>query len=235
MREQVHAGCDLVKIMATGGVMTPGVSPMDAHYSFAEMKAGVHEAKRFRKSTASHAQGTEGILNAVRAGIDSIEHGIFMDEECLREMLEARTYLVPTIAAVRNIVANADNGIPAYAVEKARAVEQRHRESIQMYKAGGRIAMGTDAGTPFNLHGENAMELAYMVEFGMTPVDALVAGTSRGHDLMGMDGHGAIQDGNAADLLLVQATDRGHHEGGRQALPCGGAAGRRGPGGALPG
>ena len=115
------------------------------------------------------------------------------------------TYLVPTIAAVRNIVANADNGIPAYAVEKARAVEQRHRESIQMYyKAGGRIAMGTDAGTLFNLHGENAMELAYMVEFGMTPVDALVAGTSRGHDLMGMDGHGAIQDGNAADLLLVQ-------------------------------
>lgn len=205
VREQVHAGCDLVKIMATGGVMTPGVSPMDAHYSFAEMKAGVHEAKRFRKSTASHAQGTEGILNAVRAGIDSIEHGIFIDEECLREMLEARTYLVPTIAAVRNIVANADNGIPAYAVEKARAVEQRHRESIQMYyKAGGRIAMGTDAGTPFNLHGENAMELAYMVEFGMTPVDALVAGTSRGHDLMGMDGHGAIQDGNAADLLLVQ-------------------------------
>ena len=181
VREQVHAGCDLVKIMATGGVMTPGVSPMDAHYSFAEMKAGVHEAKRFRKSTASHAQGTEGILNAVRAGIDSIEHGIFIDEECLREMLEARTYLVPTIAAVRNIVANADNGIPAYAVEKARAVEQRHRESIQMYyKAGGRIAMGTDAGTPFNLHGENAMELAYMVEFGMTPVDALVAGTSRG-------------------------------------------------------
>ena len=95
VREQVHAGCDLVKIMATGGVMTPGVSPMDAHYSFAEMKAGVHEAKRFRKSTASHAQGTEGILNAVRAGIDSIEHGIFMDEECLREMLEARTYRCP--------------------------------------------------------------------------------------------------------------------------------------------
>ncbi|WMD19087.1 amidohydrolase family protein [Achromobacter seleniivolatilans] len=205
VREQVHAGCDLVKIMATGGVMTPGVSPMDAHYSFDELKAGVHEAKRFRKSTASHAQGTQGILNAVRAGIDSIEHGIFMDDDCLREMLEAQTYLVPTIAAVRNIIANADNGIPAYAVEKARAVEQRHRESFQMYyKAGGRIAMGTDAGTPFNLHGDNAMELAFMVEFGMTPVDALIAGTSRGHDLMGMDQHGVIANGNVADLLLVQ-------------------------------
>lgn len=204
VREQVHAGCDLVKIMATGGVMTPGVSPMDAHYSFDEMKAGVHEAKRFRKSTASHAQGTQGILNAVRAGIDSIEHGIFMDEQCLSEMLAAETYLVPTIAAVRNIVANADNGIPAYAVEKARAVEQRHRESIQMYyKAGGRIALGTDAGTPFNLHGDNAMELAYMVEFGMTAVDALIAATSRGHDLMGMDGHGVVEQGGVADLLLV--------------------------------
>lgn len=204
VREQVHAGCDLVKIMATGGVMTPGVSPMDAHYSFDEMKAGVHEAKRFRKSTASHAQGTQGILNAVRAGIDSIEHGIFMDEQCLSEMLAAETYLVPTIAAVRNIVANADNGIPAYAVEKARAVEQRHRESIQMYyKAGGRIALGTDAGTPFNLHGDNAMELAYMVEFGMTAVDALIAATSRGHDLMGMDGHGVVEQGGVADMLLV--------------------------------
>ena len=204
VREQVHAGCDLVKIMATGGVMTPGVSPMDAHYSFDEMKAGVHEAKRFRKSTASHSQGTQGILNAVRAGIDSIEHGIFMDEQCLSEMLAAETYLVPTIAAVRNIVANADNGIPAYAVEKARAVEQRHRESIQMYyKAGGRIALGTDAGTPFNLHGDNAMELAYMVEFGMTAVDALIAATSRGHDLMGMDGHGVVEQGGVADLLLV--------------------------------
>lgn len=168
------------------------------------MKAGVHEAKRFRKSTASHAQGTQGILNAVRAGIDSIEHGIFMDEQCLSEMLAAETYLVPTIAAVRNIVANADNGIPAYAVEKARAVEQRHRESIQMYyKAGGRIALGTDAGTPFNLHGDNAMELAYMVEFGMTAVDALIAATSRGHDLMGMDGHGVVEQGGVADLLLV--------------------------------
>ncbi len=205
VREQVHAGCDLVKIMATGGVMTPGVSPMDSHYSFAEMKAGVHEAKRFRKSTASHAQGTEGILNAVRAGIDSIEHGIFMDDQCLSEMLENQTYLVPTIAAIRNIVANANNGIPAYAVEKALAVEQRHRESFQMYyKAGGRIALGTDAGTPFNLHGENAMELAYMVEFGMSPVDALIAGTSRAHDLMGLDEHGAIADKHMADLLLVQ-------------------------------
>jgi len=221
VREQVHAGCDLVKIMATGGVMTPGVNPMDAHYSFGEMQAGVHEAKRFSKSTASHAQGTEGILNAVRAGIDSIEHGIFMDDQCLHEMLQNQTYLVPTIAALRNILGNAERGIPSYVVDKARAVEQRHRESFQMYyRAGGRIAMGTDAGTPFNRHGRNAEELAYMVEFGMTPTDALVAGTWRAHDLMGLPDRGVVADGAVADLLLVrgdptrdiaQAADARHH------------------------
>ncbi|MBO1114612.1 metal-dependent hydrolase family protein [Bordetella petrii] len=221
VREQVHAGCDLVKIMATGGVMTPGVNPMDAHYSYDEMHAGVHEAKRFSKSTASHAQGTEGILNAVRAGIDSIEHGIFMDQQCLDEMLANQTFLVPTIAALRNILDNAERGIPAYVVDKARAVEQRHRESFQMYyRAGGRIAMGTDAGTPFNRHGRNAEELAYMVAFGMTPTDALVAGTSRAHELMGLPGHGIVAEGAAADLLLVRgdptqdiarAADTQHH------------------------
>jgi imidazolonepropionase-like amidohydrolase len=221
VREQVHAGCDLVKIMATGGVMTPGVNPMDAHYSYDEMHAGVHEAKRFSKSTASHAQGTEGILNAVRAGIDSIEHGIFMDQQCLDEMLARQTFLVPTIAALRNILDNADRGIPAYVVDKARAVEQRHRESFQMYyRAGGRIAMGTDAGTPFNRHGRNAEELAYMVAFGMTPADALVAGTSRAHELLGLPGHGIVSEGAVADLLLVRgdptqdiacAADTQHH------------------------
>ena len=221
VREQVHAGCDLVKIMATGGVMTPGVNPMDAHYSFDEMRAGIHEAKRFHKSTASHAQGTEGILNAVRAGVDSIEHGIYMDADCLREMLDSGTYLVPTIAALRNILDNADRGIPPYVVEKARAVEQRHRESFQMYyEAGGRIAMGTDAGTPYNRHGANAEELAHMVAFGMTPADALVAGTSRAHDLMGLPEAGRIAQGMQADLLLVRgdptaniacAADRANH------------------------
>ncbi|MGQ9365768.1 amidohydrolase family protein [Azospirillum sp. ST 5-10] len=206
VREQVHAGCDLVKIMATGGVMTPGVDPRDAHYTAEEMKAGVHEAKRFRRKTASHAQGTEGILNAVRAGIDSIEHGIYMDERCLEEMLAAGTFLVPTVSAVQNIVGNAASGaIPPYVVEKARAVAEHHRESFRMYhRAGGPIAMGTDAGTPFNRHGENAQELAWMVEWGMSPAEALVAGTARGAELMGLEDRGVLIDGAAADLLLVR-------------------------------
>ncbi len=204
VREQVHAGSDLVKIMATGGVMTPGVNPEDAHYSAEEMAAGVHEAKRFHKTSASHAQGAEGIMNAVNAGITSIEHGIFMDQECLEAMLARGTYLVPTLAAVMNIVNNKDNGISDYVVEKAVRVYDKHRESFTMfYKAGGKIAMGTDAGTPFNLHGKNAMELSYMVECGMSPLDSLKSATSVAHELMTLNDRGQIKEGFKADMLIV--------------------------------
>jgi imidazolonepropionase-like amidohydrolase len=203
VREQIHAGADLIKIMATGGVMTPNVSPEDAHYTPEEMRAGVGEAKRFAKSSASHAQGAQGILNAVRAGVDSIEHGIFMTDECVAEMLARGTYLVPTLAAVKNIL-DAKAQIPAYIVEKAERVAERHKLSVQtFYKAGGRIALGTDAGTPFNPHGENARELEYMVDVGIAPLDALRFGASAAADLTGLAGEGRIADGAWADLLLV--------------------------------
>ncbi len=205
VREQIHAGCDLVKIMATGGVMTPGVNPEDAHYSLEELKAGISEAHRFHRHTASHAQGTDGIRNAVAAGIDSIEHGIFMTEETIDRMKEAGTCLVATLAALRNILAHADDGrIPPYAVEKSRRIADTHRQSIiDYYKAGGKMAMGTDAGTPFNIHGDNALELAYMTECGVTPADALKISTVNAADLMRMSDRGRIADGAKADLLIV--------------------------------
>jgi len=204
VREQVHAGSDFVKIMATGGVMTPGVDPEDAHYSAEEMAAGIGEAARFHKHTASHAQGRDGILNAVRGGISSIEHGIFMDDTCVEEMLARGVYLVPTISALRNILANADKGIPAYAVEKTQRVSEDHRNAIDIfYKAGGKFAMGTDAGTPFNLHGENARELEYMVELGLSPVDALISATANAADLVRDAERGRIKTGNFADVLVV--------------------------------
>ena len=221
VREQVHAGCDLVKIMATGGVMTPGVNPEDAHYSAAEMAVGIAEAKRFHRPTASHAQGAEGILNATRGGVTSIEHGIFMNDECCREMVERGTFLVPTLAALRNILGNVEASIPDYVVEKAARCAEAHEQSVRMFgEAGGRIAMGTDAGTPFNLHGQNAEELRYMVEVGLSNLEALRAGTSNAADLMGLDDRGRIVEGAAADLLLVDgdpsrdisaAADRGCH------------------------
>ncbi|MBT3791093.1 MAG: amidohydrolase family protein [Alphaproteobacteria bacterium] len=204
VREQVHAGSDFVKIMATGGVMTPGVNPEDAHYTAEEMAAGIHEAHRFHKHTASHAQGRDGILNAVRGGIDSIEHGIFMDDKCIEEMMESGTFLVPTLAAVKNIIANKDNGIPAYAVEKSIRVTEFHQASVKaFYKAGGKIAMGTDAGTPFNTHGNNALELLYMTEVGISTTDALIASTGNAADLVRDASRGRIKEDAYADLLIV--------------------------------
>lgn len=221
VREQIHAGSDLIKLMATGGVMTPGVDPEDAHYSAEELAAGIAEGNRFHRPCASHAQGRDGILNAVRGGIDSIEHGIFMDERCVEEMVERGTYLVPTLAALRNILLNREHGIADYIVEKTERVGEAHRRSIAMfYKAGGKLAMGTDAGTPFNYHGENARELRYMVDVGIRPRDALVAATSRAADLNRLADRGRIREGAAADLLLVNgnpaddidlAADRAHH------------------------
>ena len=221
VREQVHAGSDLVKIMATGGVMTPGVDPEDAHYSAKEMAAGIAEAKRFHRRTASHAQGAEGILNAARGGVTSIEHGIFMNDECCREMLDRGTFLVPTLAALRNILDNENAGIPDYAMEKAKRCAAAHERSIRMFhEAGGRIALGTDAGTPFNLHGSNAAELKFMVDVGLSNLDALRAGTRNGADLMGLEDRGRIAAGAAADLLVVDgdptteidaAADRSRH------------------------
>jgi imidazolonepropionase-like amidohydrolase len=205
VREQVHAGSDLVKIMATGGVMTPGVDPEDAHYSAEEMAAGIAEGHRFHKPCASHAQGTEGILNAVRGGIDSIEHGIFLSDKCIEEMLERRTYLVPTLAALKHILSAGDQGIPEYVIEKATRVSETHQRSIKIfYEAGGRIAMGTDAGTPFNHHGENAQELRYMVDVGISPMDAIIFSTANAADLMRLEKTGRIQEGATADLLVVE-------------------------------
>ena len=103
VREQIHAGSDVIKLMATGGVMTPKVNPEDAHYTEEELRTGVNEGHRFNRTCASHAQGAAGILNAVRAGIDSIEHRIFKKQECLEAMLERGTYLVPKLVAVNNI------------------------------------------------------------------------------------------------------------------------------------
>ena len=236
VREQIHAGSDLVKIMATGGVMTPGVNPEDAHYSADEMAAGIAEAIRFHRTTASHAQGAEGILNATRGGVTSIEHGIFMNEACCEEMVGRGTFLVPTLAALRNILDHAEDGIPDYVVEKARRCAEAHERSVRMFhEAGGRIALGTDAGTPFNLHGHNSDELRFMVEVGLSNLDALRAGTRNAADLMRLDDRGQIAEGAAADLLVVDgdpsqdiaaAADRERH---REVVKDGAAVDRKRP------
>lgn len=206
VREQIHAGSDFVKLMATGGVLTPGVNPEDAHFTLEEISAGIHEAHRFNKRTASHAQGTEGILNATRGGVDSIEHGMFMTDECVEEMLARGTYLVPTLAAGHRIESDEAlrASLPDYVQKKLERILGRSATSLKLfYDAGGKVAMGTDAGVPFCMHGDNARELEFMVNAGMSARDALVAGTSNAADLLALENEGSLVEGNAADVLIV--------------------------------
>jgi imidazolonepropionase-like amidohydrolase len=204
VREQVAKGVDVIKLMATGGVTTPGVDPRLAHYTESELSAGITEGRRFGKPSAAHAQATAGILNAVRAGIDSVEHGVYLDDECIEAMLERGTFLVPTLSVPVNVLDNADQGIPAFIIEKTEMVTERHRESVRRYyEAGGKLAMGTDAGLPFNVYGDNAQELAHLVDAGIRPVDALVMGTGNAAALLRLANRGTIRTGAMADLLVV--------------------------------
>jgi imidazolonepropionase-like amidohydrolase len=206
VREQLRAGADCIKLIATGGVMTPGVDPRSPQLTEEELRAGVDEAHKAFRRVAAHAQATAGIKNALRAGVDSIEHGIYLDDEALEEMRARGTFLVPTLVAPENISAfGVAAGVPAYMVEKSDQARDAHRESFRRaLRAGVRIAMGTDAGTPFNRHGANAQELGLMVDCGMSPLDALVAATSNAADLLDLlDETGTVEPGKSADLLIL--------------------------------
>ncbi len=205
-REQLRAGADLIKIMATGGVMTPGVEPGSAQLTIEEMKAAVEEAHKAGRKTATHAQGTEGIKNAILAGLDSIEHGIFLDDEVISLMLDRGVALVPTLVAPYHIVrGGVEAGIPAYAVEKSKKVIDAHTRSFQMaLKAGVTIAMGTDCGTPLNVPGKNALEFELMVKAGMTPLQALIAGTGTAASVCDRKEVGTLAKGQLADVLVIR-------------------------------
>lgn len=205
-REQIKAGCDIVKLMATGGIMTPGVEPGAAQLTEAELRAGVEEAHRANRKSASHAQGTEGILNSLRAGIDSIEHGFYLNEECISIMVRNGVPLVPTLGPGDMIEKAAALGVPEFIVEKSRQVRKPHLESLAMAKkANILIGMGADCGTPLLPHGQNLIELVNLVENGFTPEEALVIGTLNGARIMGLDDRlGSIQEGKLADLVIVE-------------------------------
>ena len=205
-RTIIKNGADVVKIMATGGVLTPGVEPGAAQLTMEEIKAAVDEAHRADKRTATHAQGTTGIKNAVMAGIDSVEHGIYLDDEVIQMMLDRGTYLVPTLIAPLAIVEGGDEaGLPDFVMRKARMVLEAHRESFRKaHKAGVKIAMGTDAGTPLNYHNKTYRELELMVENGMTPMEAVVAATKTSAELLRVeDKYGTLEKGKMADLIVL--------------------------------
>ncbi|MED1201786.1 metal-dependent hydrolase family protein [Heyndrickxia acidicola] len=207
VREMLRAGADIIKVHATGGVMSPTDHPEFTQFSEEELLIIVQEAA-FRRGVKvmAHAQGAEGVKNAVRAGIHSIEHGIFLDDEAIELMLKKGTYLVPTLLAPVSVLEASEktDDMPEYAVAKAREVVDIHRESVaKAYKAGVKIAMGTDAGVM--PHGTNLRELGLMCGIGMSPMEALVATTKVAAECMGWgDRVGTLEKGKAADFVVVK-------------------------------
>jgi imidazolonepropionase-like amidohydrolase len=203
VREEIRAGATAIKLIATGGVLTPGIPATFSAFTVEELEAGVREAHERNLSVAAHAIGANGIRAAVLAGVDSIEHCNQLTAATAREMVARGTFRSPTICAIRGIIDHADR-VAVYAVEKARQIEadskKAHRTAV---RAGVRPVCGTDAGTPFNPHGHAPREIAYMVEWGMTPLDALRAATANGAELLRLTDTGTIDVGKRADLLLV--------------------------------
>ena len=205
VRYQIKYGADVIKTCATGGVLSEGDAVGATQYSYEELKAMVDEANKLERKVAAHAHGTEGIKIATRAGVSSIEHGSFLDEEGARMMAERGTFLVPTLMAGETVERAAKSGVlKGLRAEKASAAGAAMRRGIKIAVANKvPIALGTDAGViP---HGTNAREFFLMVEWGgMTPMDAIVAGTSSGAKLLGWDKTiGSLTVGKLADIVAV--------------------------------
>jgi imidazolonepropionase-like amidohydrolase len=202
VREQIRGGARAIKVIATGGVLTPGVPVDFTAFTPEELEAAVDEAHKWGRPIGAHAIGAAGIENAVRAGIDSIEHGSQISATAARMMKERGTFHVPTISAIRGILDNADV-VPAYAVEKANMIAEQARDSFRRaMRSGVRHACGTDAGTPFNSHGNGTLEVVRMVEWGLTPLKALQAATSNAAELLRLPNIGTLEEGKVADLVL---------------------------------
>ncbi|HVI70363.1 MAG TPA: amidohydrolase family protein, partial [Pyrinomonadaceae bacterium] len=205
VRYQVKYGADVIKTCATGGVLSEGDAVGATQYSFDELKAMVEEASKLERKVAAHAHGTEGIKLAVRAGVSSIEHGSFLDEEGARLMKEHGAFLVPTLSAAEAVERAAKSGVlKGLRAEKALAAAAAVRHAIKLAVANKvQIALGTDAGVV--PHGTNAHEFVLMVQWGgMSNMDAIVAGTSSAAKLLGWDKKvGSLTTGKWADIVAV--------------------------------
>ncbi|HML46586.1 MAG TPA: amidohydrolase family protein [Clostridia bacterium] len=205
-RLNIKYGADQIKLMATGGVVTLGDEPGAQELTFEEMRAAIEMAEMHGKLSSAHAHGAAGIKAAVRAGISSIEHGMLMDEEAMDLMAEHGTYLIPTIIAGHKIVAEgpAMNLNPIF-VEKAKLCLEHHHENLSLCrKKGVRIGFGTDAGTPMNYHGQQALEFKLMTEAGFTPVETLLCATRENAKLLRLqDRLGTLSAGKLADIIAL--------------------------------
>jgi imidazolonepropionase-like amidohydrolase len=204
VREQVAVGADVIKIRATGAVLSPGHErPTSAQFTREELKAAVETAHAMGLRVAAHAHGIDGIARAVEAGVDTIEHGTHLHEDpgVAKEMAARGVFLVPTLKALERIAEGA--GVPEDMRAKAQdRRSDRDRTFRVALELGVPIAMGTDAATPFNRHGENAEELAMMVALGMTPLGAMAAASGVAARALGRDDIGVLAPGRLADVLV---------------------------------
>ena len=205
VREIIRAGADNIKVATSGGVMSPRSDPTRPHLRPAELDVLVEEARAAGVHVLAHAQATEGIRNAIEAGIDSIEHGIFLDDETVDRMKQMGTWLVPTLMAPRGVLSAAERGIvlPEWALRKAQEVIEAHKSSVRLaIEAGVKIAYGTDS--PVSPHGTNLGEFALMNELGMPPLDVLKAATGEAARLVRVSSEvGTLEVGKRADFVVI--------------------------------
>jgi len=204
VRENIKYGADLIKVMATGGVLSHGDDPQASQYTLEEMKAIMAEAHRFGRKVAAHAHGAQGIRWAVEAGVDSIEHGSYIDDAGIALMKQKGTYLVPTLYLQDWMAANMERlGLSVGVKAKIRAIRPVVRDHIKKaFAARVKVAFGTDAAV--YPHGLNAHEFAVYVRLGMSPLDAIRTATVNAADLLGWsDRAGSLEAGRYADLIAV--------------------------------
>jgi imidazolonepropionase-like amidohydrolase len=209
VREQVKHGADWIKIGVTGAVLVENSQPGATHFNEDEIRALVEEATKFGRRVAAHAHGADGILKAIRAGVRTIEHGTFLyqDPRAIQSMAERGIFLVPTLKVGWDVLLANDPHIPPWILEKNRATQGEAELSLRMaYEAGVPIAMGSDVGTPFNVHGENGLEIYWMQKAGLSAMDAIVAATGKAARALGWESWlGTLEAGKVADLMVVDA------------------------------
>nr|WP_286180598.1 amidohydrolase family protein [Bacillus sp. ISL-37] len=203
-RKVLKEGADLVKVMATGGIYTKGEEPGSVQLTVEELSAAKEEALKKNKKVAAHADGLEGIMNCLEVGIDTIEHGIYANQQALEIMKNQGTFLVPTMAVMRQLTSSPD--IPAYALEKAKQVVEPHFNMLKgAVEIGVKIATGTDCGGPLTPPSFYFDELAIMHEAGMSQMEVIKASTSIAAECLGVDDQiGSIAPGKLADLLILE-------------------------------
>jgi imidazolonepropionase-like amidohydrolase len=205
VRELIRDGADVLKVASSGGVLSVASDPRRAQLRRSELDVLVEEATAAGRFVMAHAQASDGIKNAVRAGVRSIEHGIFLDDEAIQLMLDRGTWLVPTLIAPVWVIESVDRGaqISDASIRKAHDVVEAHADSFRRaVEAGVKVAMGTDAGV--GPHGENLRELALMAKGGMSPAEVLRSTTQEAARLLGVDDDlGTVEVGKLADLVVV--------------------------------